>query len=122
MIFFFSAVSIAPCPCIGSIGGSFVLGLRRAPQFCAAVAIGLDELQVAGGETWSAFEYGNNATVTKVLIGTIFVEVEATSLLVIEEVKIFLCKFHDLLLVLSSGKSCRSTNAEVVDIDFYDVF
>ena len=64
--------------------------------------MGLDELQVAGGETWGAFEDGNDATITKALGGTVFVEVKTIP--VIEEVKSFLASFLSALLFLPAAK------------------
>ena len=46
------------------------------------------EHQIVCSQTWSTLEDSNDATITKPLIYTIFVEVEATILLIIEKVDI----------------------------------
>ena len=77
-----------------------------------------DELQVVRSQIRSPFEDGNDATVAKAFVGTIFIEVETTFLLVIEEVEIFCGKLLELPFVLSRSKACRAINPEAIGIDF----
>lgn len=53
---------------------------------------GLEKAQITFAQIWSPFEDGNDATISKSLVCAIFVEVEPTLLLVIEEVKVLLGK------------------------------
>ena len=81
-----------------------------------------DELQIAASQIRRTFEDGNHATISKAFIGTIFVEIESTFLLVVKEVEVLLGKFLlDLLLVFTSSKGGRSIDAEAVGIDFQGV-
>ena len=67
----------------------------------------LDELQIAPCQIRSTFKDGNDATITKPFGCVIFVEVQSTFLLVIEEVEVLFGKFLlEYLLVFASCKSC----------------
>ena len=77
-----------------------------------------DELQVVGSEARSTFEDGNDATITKTLVCSIFVEVKTTLLLVIEKVEVFVSKLLDLSFVLPSCEVGRAINAEAICMDF----
>ena len=78
---------------------------------------GLEIAQITFPQIWSPFEDGNDATISKSLVCAIFVEVEPTLLLVIEEVKVLLGKFLlDYLLILASGKCGRAVDVEAFGI------
>ena len=90
---------------------------------CVEVIEGLlsssDELQIAASQIRRTFEDGNHAPISKAFIGTIFVEIESTFLLVVKEVEVLLGKFLlDRFLVLATRKGGRAIDAETIGIDF----
>ena len=82
-----------------------------------------DELQIARCQIRSAFKNGNNATIAKAFVCTIFIEVEPAFLLVIEEVEVLLGKFlFDNLLIFSSSESGSAIYVKAFSINYYGVF
>ena len=80
------------------------------------------EHQIVCSQTWSTLEDSNDATITKPLIYTIFVELETTLLLIIEEVDIQLVKLpFDHLLIPSSYKGSRAIDTKANGTDFQGV-
>ena len=78
-----------------------------------------DEFKIVGSHVRSTFEDGNNSTITKAFVWTIFIEVEPTFLLVIEKVEVLLGKYlFDLFLVFANSKVGRAVDAEAISIDF----
>ena len=78
-----------------------------------------DEHQIAGSQIRTAFEDGNDSTFAKAFFSSIFVEVEAPFLLVIEEVEVLLGKFLlDCFFVFASSKGGRPIDAKAIGIDF----
>ena len=78
-----------------------------------------DKLQIACSQFRSAFEDGNDATITKTFICPVFVEVKPSFPLVIEEIEVLLGKFLlDCLLVFATRKVGRAVYTKAVGIDF----
>ena len=78
-----------------------------------------DKFKIVGSHVRSTFEDGNNSTITKAFVWSIFIEVEPTFLLVIEKVEVLLGKYlFDLFLVFANSKGGRAVDAEAMGIDF----
>ena len=80
------------------------------------------ELQMSSAQIRSAFKDGNDATIAKAFVGSIFVEIETAFLLIVEEVEVLLGKFLlDCLFVIASSKGGRAIDTKAVSVNFQSV-
>ena len=76
-----------------------------------------DELQIIWSQIRDTFENANDATLAKVFVCPIFVEVKPTFHLVVEKVEVLFGKlFLNYFLVPAGRKGCESIDAKAVVI------